>query len=98
MYRNGGNNAVSETNGNGDKLSRLHEKVKAAEARLAAEKMLLAKRKQKDNKKLFGLVGQGVCEAAEKSPELRLMLAQILGGAVTDAGARRFLEARGFIA
>ena len=89
---------MSETNGNGDKLSRLQEKVKAAEARLAAEKMILANRKQRDNKKLFGLVGQEVCEAAQRSPELHLMIAQILGGAVTDAAARRFLEARGYIA
>jgi len=89
---------VSEKNGNGDKLSRLEEKLKTAEARLAAEKMALAKRKQKDNKKLFGLVGQEVCQAAEKSPELRLMIAQILGGAVTDAAKRRFLETRGYIA
>jgi hypothetical protein len=89
---------VSEKNGNGDKLSRLEEKLKTAEARLAAEKMALAKRKQKDNKKLFGLVGQEVCQAAEKSPELRLMIAQILGGAATDAATRRFLETRGYIA
>jgi hypothetical protein len=92
-------------NGNGDTLSRLQEKVKAAEekkkmaeANLAAERLALAKRKQKDDKKLFGLVGEEVCEAAAKSPELRLMIAQILGGSVTDAAKRRFLDARGYIA
>jgi hypothetical protein len=88
---------VSETNGN-ERIAHFEEKLKTAEARLAAEKMALAKRKQKDNKKLFGLVGQEVCEAAEKSPELRLMIGQILGGSVTDAAKRRFLDARGYIA
>jgi len=88
---------MSEANGNG-RIAHFEEKLKAAEAMLAAEKLKLAKRKQKENKKLFGLVGQEVCDAAERSPELRLMIAQILGGAVTDAAARRFLEARGYIA
>jgi hypothetical protein len=89
---------VREINGNGDRLSRLQEKVKAAEARLAAERLLLAKRKQRDDKKLFALVGQAICSAAEQSPEFHLMLKQTLGGAVTDAADRRFLEARGYIA
>jgi hypothetical protein len=43
-------------------------------------------------------VGREACEAAEKSPEFRLMIAQTLGGAVTDPAARRFLEGRGYIA
>ena len=85
------------TNGNG-RIAHFEEQVKAAEARLAAARMAQAKRKKKDNRKLFGLVGEEVCEAAAKSPELRLMIAQILGGSVTDAAKRRFLEAREFIA
>lgn len=89
---------MNEKNGNGDKLSRAEEQFKAAQARLAAAKIDAAKRKQKDDNKLFRLVGEGVCKAAEKSPELRLMIAQILGGSVTDAAKRRFLESRRYIA
>jgi hypothetical protein len=85
-------------NSNDDKLSRLLEKQKQVDAQLAAEKLRLAKRKQKDDRKLFALVGREACEAAEKSPEFRLMIAQTLGGAVTDPAARRFLEGRGYIA
>jgi len=86
-----------EMNGNG-RIAHFEEQVKAAEARLAAARMAQAKRKQKDNKKLFRLVGEEVCTAADKSPELHLMIAQILGGSVTDAAKRRFLDARRYIA
>ena len=86
------------TNGNGDRLSRLLERQKELDAQLAGEKLRLAKRKQKDDKKLFSLVGRAVCETAEQSKDFHLMLKQTLGGAVTDDAARRFLEARGFIA
>ena len=95
-------NAVNETNGNGNgngaKLNRLLERQKEIEAQLAEEKLRLAKRKQKDNKKLYALVGGAVCDAAERSPDFHLMLKQTLGGAVTDAAAGRFLDARGYIA
>jgi hypothetical protein len=93
-----GSNGKNGNNGSGDKLSRLLERQKEVDAQLAAEKLRLAKRKQKDDRKLFASVGREVCEAAEKSPEFRLMIAQTLGGAVTDDAARRFLEARGYIA
>lgn len=88
---------MNEKNGNG-RIAHFEEQFKAAGARLAAAKLAQAKRKQKDDKKLFGLVGEEVCEAAAKSPELRLMIAQILGGSVTDAAKRSFLDARGYIA
>ena len=90
-----GNNG---SNGNGDKLSRLLERQKELDAQLATEKIRLLKRKQKDDKKLFALVGRAVCETAEQSKDFHLMLNQTLGGAVTDASARRFLEGRGYIA
>jgi hypothetical protein len=90
-----GNNG---SNGNGDKLSRLLERQKELDAQLATEKIRLLKRKQKDDKKLFAWVGRTICEAAEKSPEFRLMIAQTLGGAIADPAARRFLEGRGYIA
>jgi hypothetical protein len=90
-------NGKNGSSGNA-KLQALLERQKEVEARLAAEKLRLAKRKQKDDKKLFASVGREVCEAAEKSPEFHLMIAQTLGGAVTDPAVRRFLEGRGYIA
>lgn len=95
-----GDKAVNEKNGNGngDKLNRLLERQKEIEAQLAEEKLRLAKRKKKDDRKLHALVGQAVCEAAERSADFHLMLKQTLGGAVTDEAARRFLEARRYIA
>jgi hypothetical protein len=91
-------NGKNGSNGSGDKLSRLLERQKEVEAKLASEKIRLLKRKQKDDRKMFGWVGRAICEAAEKSPEFRMMIAQTLGGAVTDEAARRFLDARGYIA
>jgi len=83
--------------GNG-RLESLLERQKQLDAQLAAEKLKLAKRKQKDDKKLFALVGRSVCQAAEHSADFHLMVNQTLGGEVTDAAARRFLEERGWLA
>jgi hypothetical protein len=88
---------MNAANGNA-RLEALLERQKQLDALLAAEKLKLAKRKQRDDRKLFALVGEAVCEAAEKSSDFHLMLNQILGGAVTDATARRFLKERGYIA
>jgi hypothetical protein len=90
-------NGKNEINGNA-KLEALLERQKQLDAQLAAEKLRLAKRQQKDDKKLYALVGRTVCETAEQSKDFHLMLNQTLGGAVTDAAARRFLEGRGYIA
>jgi hypothetical protein len=90
---NNGKNGKNESNGNA-KLEALLERQKEIEARLAAEKLRLAKRKQKDDRKLFADVGREVCHAGECAPNFQLMVAQTLGGTVTDEKLRRFLTER----
>lgn len=92
-----GGNGVSVTNGN-PRLEALLERQKQLDALLAAEKLKLAKRKQKDDRKLFALVGRSVCQAAEQSPDFHLMLRQTLaglGGVLTE-GEQNFLKAHGW--
>jgi hypothetical protein len=92
-----GKNGKNGSNGNA-KLEALLERQKEIEARLAAEKLRLAKRKQKDDGKLFRDVGREVCRAGEHAPNFQLMVAQTLGGTLTDEKLRRFLEERGWLA
>jgi hypothetical protein len=51
---------MDDTNGNGDRLSRLLEQVKNAEEKLAAEKLRLAKHEKTETKKLESLVGTAI--------------------------------------
>lgn len=88
-----GASAAGVTNGNA-RLEALLERQKQVDAQLAAEKVRLAKRKQKDDRKLFGDVGREVCHAGERAPNFQLMVAQTLGGTVTDEKVRRFLTER----
>ena len=90
-------NGKNGSNGNGDKLSRLLERQKELDAQLATEKIRLLKRKQKDDKKLFALVGRAVCETAEQSKDFHLMLNQTLGGAVTDASAGTRISVKAYL-
>jgi hypothetical protein len=96
ISKNRGGNVVNVTNGNA-KLEALLERQKEIEARLAAEKLRLAKRKQKDDRKLFADVGREVCHAGERVPNFQLMVAQTLGGTVTEEKVRRFLTERGWL-
>ena len=92
-----GVNGVSVTNGN-PRLEALLERQKQLEALLAAEKVKLVKRKQKDDRKLFAIVGRSACYAAEQSPDFHLMLRQTLaglGGVLTE-GEQNFLKAHGW--
>jgi hypothetical protein len=92
-----GVNGVSVTNGN-PRLEALLERQKQLDALLAAEKVKLAKRRQKDERKLFAIVGRSACHAAEQSPDFHLMLRQTLaglGGVLTE-GEQSFLKAHGW--
>jgi hypothetical protein len=91
------NKGKNGSNGNG-RLEALLERQKQLDEQLAAEKLRLAKRKQKDGKKLGGLLGRGVCAAAEQSPEFRLMITQTLAGlsGVFTESEQRFLKSQGW--
>jgi len=82
--------------GNG-KIESLRKREAALKAAIAAETQKQQKREAKNRRRLVDLIGTALVDQAGSSPDLQLMLKQILSGAVTDVSARRFLEERGWL-
>lgn len=80
-----------------DKLLALRKRAEQLESLITAEKLKQQKRTHKDRKRLTAIIGDALVDQAEVSPDLRLMLTQILGTAVTEPSARRFLATKGWI-
>jgi hypothetical protein len=57
----------------------------------------LARRKERDDAKLFSIVGQALVQNGARSPDVRLMLKQILQNAVTEERERQFLSEKGWL-
>ena len=85
-----------ENVGNG-KLEKLREREAAVKAAIAALKVTQQKRKEKDDARLFAIVGGALVCYATQSPDFKTMLRQVLTNAVTDERARQFLAARGWL-
>jgi hypothetical protein len=103
-------NAVSETNGNGEKLSRLLKQLKDAEEKLAAEKLRQAKREKKETKKLEGIIGaailkelralqDGTAVNQKEAEALETILRGILQSVASmfSVGERKLLHAKGLL-
>jgi hypothetical protein len=83
---------------NRTRIDALKEREREIRAQIAAEQMRLARRKEKDNAKLFSIVGEALVQTAAQNPEgLGVMLRQVLSAAVTDDRERQFLAARGWL-
>jgi hypothetical protein len=89
----------NKTNGNtgGGRIEALKEREREIRARIAAEQVRMARRKQKVNAKLFALVGETLTQYAAQSPDFQLMLKQVLQTAVTDERSREFLKGQGWL-
>jgi hypothetical protein len=91
----------TETNrgstGTPSRLAVLHEREKELRAQIASEQTRLARRRERDDARLYFIAVRALIENGEKSPEFRLMLSQVLNTSVTDERARRLLAARGWI-
>ncbi len=85
---------------NGTKDSRI-ERLKRREleirAQIEAERVRAARRKAKNDAKLFALVGRALVKNAANSPDFHLMLKQTLAITVTDEHERQFLADCGFL-
>ena len=79
------------------RLDALRKKEVAIRAAIAAEQAKQQKRGAKERRRLAEIVGDALVEQAAKSPELHVMLKQILGSSVTDAASRRFLSDHGWL-
>ncbi len=76
----------------------LKQKERDIRAQLAAEQMKLRRREDKENTRLFRIVGAALVNHAAQSPDgFGLMLRQVLDSAVTDVKERRFLADKGWL-
>jgi hypothetical protein len=89
-------NVVNESGGNG-LIESLREKEKALRARIAQALVEQQKREAMNRKRLALIVGDALLDYAEKSPDFKLMLKQVLASAAIDDSARKFLAGRGWV-
>ncbi len=89
MLRNSG--------GGNDRLADLHRREAALKAAIAEEKVRQQKRKEKCDARVFAIVGEALTRYAERSPDFRLMLGQVLQSAELRDTDRAFLAANGWL-
>jgi hypothetical protein len=82
---------------NSDRLAELHRREAAIKAAIAAEKVREQKRKEKMDTRVFAIVGEALTRYAERSPDFRLMLKQVLQSAELRDTDRAFLSANGWL-
>jgi hypothetical protein len=84
-------------NGKG-RIAALKEKERRIRAAIAAEQVKKRRRIEKENARLFALVGEALCQNAAENPDtFGLMLKQVLTSTVTDDRTREFLSSKGMI-
>lgn len=85
-----------DKNGNG-KLDALRRREASLRAAIAAERVREQKRKEKENARLFSIVGQALVESAAKNPDtLGLMVRQVLQASELRETDRAFLAGKGW--
>jgi len=88
--------AMSEANGNANRLAALRKREAALKAAIAAEQVRQQKRKDKENARLFSVLGEALAHYAAKSPDFKLMLKQVLQSAGLRDTDRTFLAGKGW--
>ncbi len=84
------------TNGNA-RLEALRQREAALKAAIAAEKVRQQKRKEKNDARVFSIIGEALARYAEQSADFRLMLKQVLQSAELRDADRTFLGANGWL-
>ena len=82
---------------NKDRIEFLRERERELRAQIAAEQIRLARKRQKEDARLYAIVGRAVVEHASQSPEFLRMLRQTLHAALTEERARKLAAAKGLI-
>ncbi|MGH9444125.1 MAG: hypothetical protein ACRD3O_00020 [Terriglobia bacterium] len=76
----------------------LQQRKREIDARLAAEQMKRRRREDKENARLFRIVGAALVDhAAQNADGFGLMLRQVLGNTVTDSKAVALLRRKGML-
>jgi hypothetical protein len=79
------------------KLETLRKREAALKAAIAAEKVRQLKRREKDDARLFAVIGEALTLYARQSADFRLMLKQVLGTAELSDTNRAFLAGKGWL-
>ncbi|HVP46106.1 MAG TPA: hypothetical protein VMT32_05965 [Bryobacteraceae bacterium] len=85
------------TNSSNGRIEQLRQKEKEIRERIAQEKVRAARRKEKNDAKLFSVIGRALLKYAAQTPDFELMLRQTLQSVVTDEHERRFLASCGWL-
>lgn len=88
---------MTKNNSNNNKLEALRKKEAALKAAIAAEQVKQQKRNQRENERLFSVVGHALVENATKNPSFGLMVKQVLQAAELRETDRVFLTGKGWI-
>jgi hypothetical protein len=81
-----------------EKLEVLWKRKAALEAAIAAEKINRQKKSERDNARLFSIIGQALVAGASKNPEtLGLMIRQVLAASELRESDRAFLAGKGWV-
>ncbi len=78
-------------------LDALRKKEAALKAAIATERVRQQKRLEKDNARLFSIVGEALVQNARQAPDFRLMLEQVLQSADMRDTDRAFLTGKGWL-
>ena len=93
----GFHDAEQDSGNNSDRIDALLRREAALKAAIAAEKVRQQKRKEKMDARIFVIVGEALTRYAERSPDFRLMLRQVLQSAELRDAERAFLAANGWL-
>ncbi len=79
------------------RLEALRKKEAALRAAIATERVRQQKRKEKEDARLFSIVGAALVQNAAKAPDFQLMLKQVLRAADMRDTDRAFLAGKGWL-
>jgi hypothetical protein len=83
---------------NNNRLQALRKKEAALKTAIAEEKVRQLRKKQRDDARLFSIVGQALVENAEKNPDgLGVMVKQVMQAAELRETDRAFLAGKGWL-
>jgi hypothetical protein len=88
---------MSEAKRNSDKLAALRNREAALKQAIAIEQVRLQKKREKERARLALIVGEALARYAERTPDFRLMLQQVLQSAELRDTDRAFLAANGWL-
>ena len=79
------------------KLDDLLRREQALKAAIATEKVRQQKKREKEDARLFSIVGEALVKNAAQSPDFQLMLKQVLQSAALRESDRDFLAGKGWL-